>query len=399
MTEKVVLDLTVATKLKKRLPKGVWPLLVMVGLVSLATSILGSVLMEQGKDSALSTEEELLPQKLAVLALGRLEPEGEIVNVAGPMSERISYLAIKEGDEVQAGTVIAYLDNYQQLLNQRDLAESKVQEIKEQIATDTRLQQAQIDKAKSQIDSVTTPTLFQADAQKAIVRRLEAEEDNVRLEYSRWQYLQSQGAVSSQELDSKKLAVEKVTEDLKQARQTLDQLISKRQIDISSASTELRLAQINKQRVQTHSGLRSAIASLKLAEADLERTIIRAPKQGKVLKIFTKQGEAIPQTGTILQMGNTKQMVAVAEVYETDISLIKPNQKVTITSPALPKPIQGSVNSIGNLIYKNNLVGDDPAADTDARIVEVKVKLNDENKIASTLSNLKIDAKIHLKSE
>jgi HlyD family secretion protein len=92
-------------------------------------------------------------------------------------------------------------------------------------------------------------------------------------------------------------------------------------------------------------------------------------------------------------------MYVVAEVYETDISLIKPGQKAMITSPALPTPVMGVVAKIGKLIYKNNLIGDDPAADTDARVVEVKVRLNNENNLASNLSNLKVDVKIQLNSK
>ena len=389
----------VITKKKEHLSVSLWLLLAIAGLATLVISVVCYVFFKHSNSSIVNATKQIQPQKLEVLALGRLEPEGEIINLSGLVGEKVAKLNVKEGDKVKAGAVIAYLDNHQQMLAQWNLAKSQLEEIKERIANDSLLKQAQIDQAQTQIDSASTPTLSQIYGQKALVRRLEAEQINAKQEYSRWQYLHLQGAVSLQALDSRKLTIDSAVENLNQARQTLDQLVSNRQINIASAKSELRAAQVNKQRVYTDSGLPSAIANLKLVQRQLERTIIHAPRNGEILKILTKEGEAIPQTGTILQMGNTKQMYVVAEVYETDISLIKPGQKAMITSPALPTPVMGVVAKIGKLIYKNNLIGDDPAADTDARVVEVKVRLNNENNLASNLSNLKVDVKIQLNSK
>lgn len=387
------------TKKKEHLYVSLLLLLAILGLATLVISVVGYVLFKQSNSSTVNVTKQIQPQKLEVLALGRLEPEGEIINLSGLVGEKVAKLNVKEGDRVKAGAIIAYLDNYQQMLAQWNLAKSQLEEIKERIANDTLLKQTQIDQAQIQIDRASTPTLSQIDGQKALVRRLEAEQTNAKEEYLRWQYLHSQGAVSLQSLNARKLTIDSAVENLSQARQTLNQLVSNRQINIASAKTELRASQVNKQRVYTDSGLPSAIANLKLVQRQLERTIIHAPGNGEILKILTKEGEAIPQTGTILQMGNTKQMYVVAEVYETDISLIKPGQKAMITSPALPTPVMGVVARIGKLIYKNNLIGDDPAADTDARVVEVKVRLNNENNLASNLSNLKVDVKIQLNSK
>jgi len=70
--------------------------------------------------------------------------------------------------------------------------------------------------------------------------------------------------------------------------------------------------------------------SRNLAEARLRRTIIRAPRAGRILRILTYPGEAI--SDGILQMGDTRQMYVVAEVYETDVGLVKLGQPATITS-------------------------------------------------------------------
>jgi len=86
-------------------------------------------------------------------------------------------------------------------------------------------------------------------------------------------------------------------------------------------------------------------------------------------------------------------MYVVAEVYETDIGKIKVGQKATIESEAFEGDITGTVDRLGLRIAKNDVIGTDPAAKTDARIIEVKIKL-DESKKVSGLTNLQVRVKI-----
>src|SRR5689334_6083414 len=53
------------------------------------------------------------PVKVAVTALGRLQPEGEVTHLSAPSSTngiRVERLMVKEGDTVKAGQVLAYLE-------------------------------------------------------------------------------------------------------------------------------------------------------------------------------------------------------------------------------------------------------------------------------------------------
>ncbi|RCJ20962.1 hypothetical protein A6S26_24965 [Nostoc sp. ATCC 43529] len=50
-----------------------------------------------------------------VTALGRLEPEGDIIHLSAPVSnQRLAQLRVKEGDRVKVGQVIAIMDNFNQ---------------------------------------------------------------------------------------------------------------------------------------------------------------------------------------------------------------------------------------------------------------------------------------------
>src|SRR5216683_3572123 len=65
-----------------------------------------------------------------VEALGRLEPEGGIVNigVGVPMGDRLSVVLVKEGDEVAKGQELARLESYQDRRAECELAASQLAE-------------------------------------------------------------------------------------------------------------------------------------------------------------------------------------------------------------------------------------------------------------------------------
>jgi HlyD family secretion protein len=82
-------------------------------------------------------------------------------------------------------------------------------------------------------------------------------------------------------------------------------------------------------------------------------------------------------------------MFAVAEVYETDIGLVRVGQKARLRSDALSHDLTGVVATIGRTIHRTTVLDVDPAADTDSRIVEVRIKLDESGPVAA-LTNLQV---------
>jgi HlyD family secretion protein len=132
-----------------------------------------------------------------------------------------------------------------------------------------------------------------------------------------------------------------------------------------------------------------ARADLARAEAELELSRVRAPIDGQVLKIHAREGERVGADG-IVEIGNTAAMYAIAEVYETDIGRVRVGQRAQIRSPALGRTVAGSVERIGLRIGKQDVLGTDPVAETDARVVEVEVRLDDPEP-AARLTNLRVE--------
>ncbi len=330
----------------------------------------------------------------AVTALGRIEPQGEVIGVGGPVGERVELL-VREGQQVQSGQVLAYLESYAERLAEKNVAASALEEAQSRFAAETTYGSAQVQEAQSRIQQIATPQSLEVAAQQAKVEQLAAELAAARKDLERSQVLRREGAISQQVLDDDAVAVRSKQAELNNARATLGKVSEARSSDLRNAQAQLRSAQAEQVRSQSQVQVESARRQLELAQAKVKRATIRAPQSGQILKILTHSGEAIPEDGSILQLGNTQQMYVVAEVYETDIGKIKPGQSAKITSGALPRSLQGTVEQVGLQIDKNDVLDTDPAADTDARVVEVKVRLHSQDSALVTgLTNLQVEVAI-----
>lgn len=330
--------------------------------------------------------------RTAITALGRIEPQGEVIIVGGPLDERIGQLLVKEGQQVEAGQPLVYLESYQERLAERNAAASELTEAQALLASETQLGQAQIQEARSRVSQATDPKSAAILAQQAEVNQAKVELAAAQRDLDRFQRLYEAGAVSQKDLDDRQVAVQAQQDRVTSAQATLAQLQEERQTDLQNANAQVQSAEAELARSQAQVKVASATSNLQLAEARLARTIIRAPQAGQVLDVMTRAGEAVGDTG-ILELANTQQMMVVAEVYETDVQQIQVGQAATITSPALPQPVSGVVEQVGLKIAKNDVIDNDPAANTDVRVVEVKIRLKNSQTVAS-FTNLQVDVAI-----
>lgn len=346
-------------------------------------------------ENAEATVETRLPPRIG--ALGRLEPEGEVVQVAGPPGERVGELLVAEGERVVAGQVLARLESHGERLAEREYAAAQLQEARARLEAETRFSQAQIQEARTRLGRLDEPQQMQIRSQEAVVERIRAELADAEANLARFQALWQEGAVSQQERDQRLLLVRQRQEDLRAAEATLDQLRLARERDLRNAQAQVQAAEAGLRRAQAQVQLQSLARNLELAEARLERTLIRAPRAGQVLKIHTRPGEVIAADQGILELGNTDQMMVVAEVYETDILRVRPGQQATISNRALPETLQGRVERVGLQIGKKDVLNTDPAADVDARVVEVYIRLDPESSArVAGLTNLQVDVAIEV---
>jgi HlyD family secretion protein len=135
-----------------------------------------------------------------------------------------------------------------------------------------------------------------------------------------------------------------------------------------------------------------ARADLAAARAQLELAVVRAPLRAQVLEIHAYPGERVGPEG-VMELGQTDRMYAVAEVYETDIALVKVGQTARIKSSAMAEPLTGKVERISLKVGRLDAIGTDPIAKTDARVVEVFILLDDSEPVAG-YTNMQVEIEI-----
>jgi HlyD family secretion protein len=338
-----------------------------------------------------------------IVALGRIQPKDKIINLSGSSSlqfVRVSQIFIKEGDKVKRGQVVAILDSL-----------TKLQAALQQAKLKAQVSQAELDKVKSgdakkseinaqeaQIANLKAQFQGQIVTQKAKIARLNAQFKNAQTEYLRFKTLFDAGAIAASEIDTKRLNVVTFQEQINEETSTLNQILSTlpKQISESQANLEklkevrpedVRVAQIQFEQTK---------AAVLEAKADLDLAYVRSPIDGTVLKIHTYAGEGISSNG-IVDLAQTKDMYVVAEVYETEIKKVKLGKEATISSSSLTKDLHGTVEQIGSQVGKKEVVNGDKALDADARIFEVKIRLNSlDSEQAAKFINLQVEVKINI---
>ncbi|WP_017317842.1 ABC exporter membrane fusion protein [Mastigocladopsis repens] len=344
-----------------------------------------------------------VPTRVAVTALGRLQPQGEVTKLYAPSSQsgvRVEKMLVKEGDEVQAGQVLALLENHarsraalQQALDKVQVAQAELAQVKAGAKPgDIEAQKAAIARLESQLKG-------EVATQQATIARLEAELENAQTENDRYQQLYQEGAISASTADSKRLQQQTVQQQLTEAQANLNSSVNTTNDQLNEAKA--KLGSIKEVRVVdvklAEAEVQSAITAVQEAKADHSLTYLKSPLDGRILKVHAKTGEVSSNEG-IVEIGKTSQMYVLAEVYQTDIGKVRVGQKATITSTAFPRKIKGTVSEIGLQVDRQNILSVNPTSDTDRRIIEVKIRINDpaDSQRVAGLTNLQVDVAIHI---
>jgi len=340
------------------------------------------------------------PEITTVTALGRLEPQGETINLSAPTANngnRVEKLLVKEGDRVKAGQIIAILDNRDRLLAAYQQAQEDVKVAQGKLAiTKAGAKTGEINAQRAEIERLEAQRQGDIDAQVATVARLTSELTNAQTQYNRYQSLYQEGAISAADRDTRQLTLETAQKNLQEAKAVLARIQSTSPAQLNQAKANLdRIAEVRPVDVkQNQVEIDRAIAAMKQAEAELNQASVRSPLEGEILEIHTRAGEVVGNDG-IVEIGQTQRMYAVAEVYQSDISDVKIGQKVRVTSDSIPGELLGKVERIGSQVKRQTIVNTDPSTNIDGRVIEVHVALDvASSQKAAKFTNLQITAEI-----
>ncbi|KAB8332202.1 HlyD family efflux transporter periplasmic adaptor subunit [Scytonema tolypothrichoides VB-61278] len=377
-----------------------------VVLTIIATALTGATVYygfsQVGHQSKPSEPVKTVSTIRQITALGRLQPEAEVIRVSAPVTlsnDRIAQLLVQRGDRVKANQVIAILDSRNRLQStllegqkQVKVAQAEVAKVKAGAKSgEIAAQKAEIARLQEQLRGEIT-------SQTATISRWQSEVNIANAEYNRYLSLFKEGAIAASERDKKRLSLETAQAQLNEVRanqnRTADTL--REQINHALATLE-KIVEVRPVDVQAaQAEVDKAVASVKKAEADLAEVYIRAPMTGRILEIHAKPGEAVGDKG-IVDLGQTDQMEVVAEVYQTDISKIRQGQQAIITSESFSGFLRGTVRQIGLQVTQQEVNSGQPGENLDRRVVEVRIRLNPkDSKRVADLTNMQVQAAIQL---
>jgi HlyD family secretion protein len=346
-----------------------------------------------------------------VVALGKLIPEGDTIkiSVANAEDSRVNSILVEEGDLVPANGIIATLQG-------RDRAEQQLKESQANVSVKrSQLKKIQQGEAKAGEIAAQRAAIAEIEARlanestqkQAAIAEAEATLRKAQPKYDRFVASEAaqQGAISQNVLEEAKEERDRASAALNLAKADLNNTTSTLKAQIARENANLaRLQEVRPVDVEiAQAELEQALIQVQQRRAELDDTLVRVPIAGQILKINTRVGERVNVEEGIALLGQTKQMYAIAEVYETDIVRVKLGQKTLISSEygGFKGEIRGRVSQVGLQVNTTELNTDEenPTNDINARVVEVKIRVDpkDSPKVAA-LTGMQVRLKIDVAS-
>jgi HlyD family secretion protein len=275
-----------------------------------------------------------------VVGIGKIIPEGDIIQLSSPTSGIVKIIYKKENDSVNKGTVILELEH--------QLEDEKIILLEKEIKT----QSAQI--------KVNIASLLE----------FQAKSSNSKLEFDRLQNLFQKGAETQQKVD-----------DALTNLKTLNANLKMMEANVSVSKGKLQEIKVN----------------LKTAEIELGQKIIKSPIKGKILELNVLLGEAVSIEQSFIQISPLGKTIAICEIDELNADKILIGQEGWIRSFGAKDTLtKGKVYFASSFLKKKSLFTDQSGEKEDRRVRTIKLILDHQNNL---LFNSRIECVIDVQNK
>jgi len=282
-----------------------------------------------------------------IAAFGRVEPVSEERNLAFEISGLIAEVTVREGDVVKRGDVLAMLrDEEHEAQVNAAIAESEAR--------------------KASYDKLVAGARKEEKTEAwAKVQRVKSIMLNAKQEMQRRQKLLKENLIAKEEVDRAVVDYRVAQREYEEAIQR--HLITKNQSrkeDITMAWAEYNASQ----------------RKIEEAESLLEKTRLRSPVNGTVLKKHRHAGENVSLffESPVLTVADISEYQIRAEVDEKFAAKVQPGQEAYFTSDTYGnKRFNGRVTRVGTMTGKKRIDTGAPQAKVDTKVLEVIIRLDD----------------------
>jgi HlyD family secretion protein len=278
-----------------------------------------------------------LPRRIA--ALGRVEPLDGVVKLSVPASlasDPVARILVEEGQQVSQGQPLAVLESADSLQRSVEQAEAAIAVAASKLA-----------------------------GQDAVIEKNRAQLEQAEVELGRYERLFRDGAASAELVDR---------------RRTI------------RSTTQANLDQAQADRTTLAAELAQSRADLAKGRSELAKATIRAPFAGTVFKIYAHPGDKVGDDG-ILDIGDSRRMGVIAEVYQTDRPGIMLGQRAVLSAAGFPgRQMEGRVVEIARQVSRQTVFTGEAGENLDRRVFEVKIGLGPKaTAMASYINYLQVN--------
>jgi len=266
-----------------------------------------------------SIEEDFIPDH--IVGIGRIEPELRILELNTEVSGIVAEIYFKPGDFISEGQTIIELSN---------------------AIEKARLEQ-EIAKIQIQINEI--------EAAEAALASTRVRKENAGVSYNRTKKLFEENVEAKSDYDRAKTEYESLAEEIKR----LEALVV-------SARNRLRQYQADK----------------KLAQAEYDRKIVTAPKDGQLLAVDITLGSLVSPGTPFGTFAPKSPLTARCEIDELFADQVEVGQEAYVRFQGKSEPLaMGKVSFAGPYLRKKSIFSDEVGELEDRRVREVWIRLEE----------------------
>lgn len=338
--------------------------------------------------------EEIKQNKSAeklIAAPGVIEAVSEEIEIGAEIAGKLKTVLVEEGDRVIKGQTIAVLENAD--------FETAIRTAKAQILTLRSAQETARARAL-QVQTERTRIFNGARAEerreaKAGYERTLPDIENARREYERRRKLYDSGDVSREDFERARTVYENAQKQSDTMREKFNVVnADARADDLAKADAAIRLAEMQIREFDAQ--IVEANTRVGEAQARLEKTFVRTPISGVILRKRLKDGESVSpenQTG-IVTIADISALRVRVDLDETEVAKVRENQTAYVIADAYgERKFAAKVVKIGQILGRKNFRTERPTEKVDTKILEVLLELAPDEKLPL---GLRVDAFIKI---
>lgn len=304
------------------------------------------LLLSRGREASVAVPKPATIDSGLIAAPGRVEAVSEEVRVSSELSGRLESVNVEEGDRVRLGQVLAEIQN--------DDYHARVQEAEAELA----VREAELRR------TVNGARMQERREAEASMQAAQAVLNNAKSEALRRRGLADRNVISRDEADRYERAYKVAQAEYEQAAQ-----------HFALVDADAR----EEDRAHAEAAVAAAKAQLVEGRAYLEKSYIRAPINGVILRKLRHTGESVSTQfdSPVVTMADDSVLRVRLDVDERDVSKLKVGQRAYVTAEAYgDHKFWGSVIRVGRILGKKNIRTDEPSEHVDTKTLETLVELD-----------------------